>query len=180
MDVPRVFLSTLSLANTYIYDFSNYLHLFSIIITFFSCAWTCILGISSMIYSRVFCFFFVSPEIYLILLSRGGWAGQVYRHPFLLHSVFDIFYLLPDLWAGYMPLCLQCKGELLERERLADENEWQSSINFALEVDRVGRGIKLFFGIRNIHAENTMNLLLPLKCSQRASSFPLTSVPPWY
>lgn len=31
-------------------------------------------------------------------------------------------------------------------------------------VDRVGTGIKPVFGIRNIHAENTMNLLLPLRC----------------
>lgn len=41
--------------------------------------------------------------------------------------------------------------------------------------------MKPFFDVRNIHAENTMNLLLPLKCLFPVwSSFPLASVPPWY
>lgn len=132
-----------------------------------------------MIYSRGF--FCLPKHAWFFFPER---AEQVKSADILFCSILSLIYFICSLISGqavssYMPPCLQCKGELLERERrLADENEWQSSIYFALVVDRVGTGKKLVFGIRNIHAENTMNLLLPLKVF--VPSVPATSLWPQF
>lgn len=81
------FLSMLSLANTYIQEFSIFFSpLFHYNDYFFFCAWTYILGISSIIYSR----FFLSPEIYIYASFQRSMSAEILSCSIL----FGIFYLL--------------------------------------------------------------------------------------
>lgn len=115
------FLSMLSLANTYIQEFSFFFSpLFHYNHYFFFCAWTYILGISSIIYSR----FFLSPEIYIYASFQRSMSAEILSCSILSLICFTCSLISRQAVSIYMPLCLQCKRELLDRERrLADENE---------------------------------------------------------
>lgn len=99
---PWGFLSMLSLANTYIQEFSIFFSpLFHYNHYFFFCAWTYILGISSIIYSR----FFLSPEIYIYASFQRSMSAEILSCSILSLVYFTCSLISRQAVSIYMPLC---------------------------------------------------------------------------